>query len=137
MMIALYRTGEGSSFEYRQIMDRAGTIVVRSSFYGNGSTECASIVELLGPISGKGSRVTVDRSLVEYIKSSLHSGFCVLYGHVPPEVSSTVNRYLSERVGVEAMPDTREGIPVWQSSPRVKGARPSYLLFTVLSSVVK
>lgn len=133
MMISLYRTSGRGTLEYRSIRERRDQLVTQLTTYRTGG-----IVVGGGDVNlGRAGSQPADRAARTLIRRALADGYRVLYAFVGPEASPLTHACLIRLPGVQVAPDPADGIPVWHSGRRPPGARPSYLLFTVLISAAK
>lgn len=133
MMISLYRRKQNRVTDLRLIFDRSGRLLIRGISFGRKAGSSIEKTEDLGPLSSP----TADTILLAHVERALALGFQVLYGYVPPGPLSGVEELLRTTVGIEVVPDLADGLPVWETSRGKRALRPSYLLFTVLSSETK
>lgn len=133
MLISLYRIRDGGGRKHRVIFDRDGIVIQRT-------TVCATPRSAAEPKEipiGEGSLPDTDRLVFESVKNGVQRGYIVLYGYVPAASYPLTSRYIRDFTGVAPEPDHIEGLPIWPRDRRRRGDRPTYLLFTVLSSVAK
>lgn len=131
-MISLYRM-DGRGRDSQLVYEHSGSVLVQGSTGGRGTVGEGGRSSSLGPA---GSRAT-DLAIVQRLEGLVGLGYRVLYGFIPPGSLPETERFLSERLGVETIPDVRDGLPVWRTTPAGRERRPTYLLFTALSSETK
>lgn len=133
MMISLYRSMNRGSLDYRVIVEHAGQLIARLTTYCDGGTASWGRHTNLGRA---GVRST-DRATCTLVRRALAGGYRVLYAYVPPEAMPLTHSCLERLGGVQLTPDPTDGLPIWDPDRRARGGKPSYLLFTVLSSAAK
>ena len=114
-------------------LDEGEVLVARSSLLTNENLGGCSRKETIGRIADE----ETDRRLRALVTESLGECYTVLYVYLPNGGFPLTNRCLRDSAGIEVVPDRADGLPVWTPATRRPGMRPSYLLFTVFSSVVK
>lgn len=132
-MISLYRLLDHGILEYRSIVERGGRLVTRLTTYREGGLVVGGPEEELGAAASPPG----DRAACTVIRRALSDGYRVLYAFVVPEATPLTHACLSQLPGVEVAPDSTDGLPLWRPGRRARGGRPTYLLFTVLSSAAK
>jgi len=133
MLISLYRLSAGDSRDCRVILDRNGSVVERTTTVGPGHHETRSVEVVIGPSSYEGT----DRLMRDSLREAQQRGYAVLYGYIPAPSFPLTRRHILETTGIDVEPNPIDGLPVWPPRGRPRGSSPTYLLFTVLSSVVK
>ena len=132
-MISLYRPTEGGMLDFRSIVERGGRLVSRLTSYREGGAATAGPEEDLGCAASPPG----DRAACALLRRALAEGYRVLYAFVLPDASPRMHAFLSREACVEVAPDPADGVPIWPPGRRARGAKPSYLLFTILSSAAK
>ena len=131
-MISLYRMDRFGP-DSLLVFERAGSVLVQER---DGSSETEDRREQGSSLGPARSRAT-DLALAHRLEGLVELGYRVLYGFIPPGSLPETERLLSEKLGVETIPDVRDGVPVWRTNSNGREKRPSYLLFTALSSETK
>lgn len=133
MLISLYRIRYGWGREHRVIFDHDGIVIQRTTVF---VTEPPA-VEPREITIGEGGLPDTDRLVFESVKNAMRRGYIVLYGYIPSPSYPVTSRYIHDFAGVAPEPDQTERLPIWPGGHRRRGGKPTYLLFTVLSSVAK
>ncbi len=131
-MISLYRAN-GRDRDSQLIYEHSGSIVAQVTTTSRGSVEA----ERPSISVGAAENPATDTALAKHLSALVGLGYRVLYGFIPPGSLPKTERLLSERLGIETIPDVRDGLPIWRTTPTGRQRRPSYLLFTALSSEAK